>query len=85
MRQLVLNDNPQRAVSPALKVVSVFGEQRVAEICGLSIDAVRKWRRKRSTRGTGGLVPSHYLARLLRLAEHENLPLTAADFVAEPY
>lgn len=85
MRQIVLNDNPTAALSPAEKVVEAFGELRTAEIVELTIDAIRKWRRRRATGGTGGLVPSQYQARLLRAAEEQNLPLTAADFIAEPY
>lgn len=85
MRQIVLNHNPQPSLSPAEKVVEVFGEQRAAEIVGLTIDAIRKWKRRRATGGTGGLVPSHYQARYLGVAAAENLPLTAWDFIAEPY
>lgn len=84
MRQNVLNDNPQQSLSPAEKVVEVFGEQRAADLVGLTIDAIRKWRRRRATGGTGGLVPANYQQIYLQIAANENLPLTAADLIAEP-
>lgn len=85
MRQKVLNHNSAGAEAPADKVVRIFGEQRAAEIAGVKIDAVRKWRRRKATGGAGGLVPSQYQDAFLRTAEAEGLALVAQDLIAEAY
>lgn len=71
--------------SPAAKVVAAFGEIELAHLTGLSIDALRKWRRKKATGGTGGLVPAGYQDRLLRAAAERGLDLAATDLIGEAY
>lgn len=85
MRQLFPNGKACEALAPAERVTRLFGEQKAAEIAGVSIDAVRKWRRRKATGGAGGLVPSQYQPLFLRAAERLGLALSAADLIAEPY
>ena len=84
MRQIVLNGKPEPTQTPVEKVVAAFGEGGAAEIAGVSIDAVRKWRRRKDTGGGGGLVPSYYQAKFLAASDAQAKGLTAADFIAEP-
>lgn len=70
---------------PAGRVVALFGEDRAAEIAGVRVDAVRKWRRRRASGGGGGLIPARYQAVYLAAAARLSLPLQAADLIADPY
>lgn len=70
--------------TPAEKVIRVFGSARATAIAGLTTWALTKWNRPLSKGGGGGLVPARYQSRFLQAAEAEGLPLTAADFIAEP-
>ncbi len=71
-------------VAPSRKVRAAFGARRLAEICGLTTEAVRKWDRPTSKGGCGGLIPSQYHARLLAEAQGSGLELRAEDLIAEP-
>lgn len=84
MRQTVLHCKAQLPETPVDRVFRVFGAARASHIAGLTTEALRKWNRRVSTGGGGGLVPSRFQARYLAEAELHNLPLTAADFIAEP-
>lgn len=55
----------------------MLGAKRLAQVCGLTTDAVRKWDQR------GGLVPSEYQAAILRVAEAEGLDLCPRDLIAE--
>lgn len=76
MGQNVQQSN-EESLSPSRRARKVLGARRLAEICGLTTDAVRKWDQR------GGLVPAEYLERILRAAEAERLPLAARDLIAE--
>ena len=56
----------------------------MAQLCGRGEAAIRKWDRRKSKGGTGGLVPAEFQARILDHAEKNGLPLTARDLIAEP-
>lgn len=70
---------------PAARVVLIFGEVRAAEIAGLGVDALRKWKRRKATGGKGGLVPDEHQAKFLEVAAAEGLPLLAHDLIGRPY
>lgn len=78
-------DKVQLVEAPARKVVRLFGEAEAMRIVGLSSGALKKWLRSKTSGGGGGLIPSYYQALYLRHAEAQGLPLTASDFIAEPY
>ena len=81
----VHNARNYRPESPADRVVAAFGARRVAEIAGVTTEAVRKWQRRRATAGGGGLIPAQYQATLLNAALAEGIELTAQDLIGEPY
>lgn len=70
-------------MSPSRYVRKVLGARRLAEICERTTDAVRKWDRRRSKGGTGGLVPAEFQHRILAVATAEGLPIVASDLIAE--
>jgi hypothetical protein len=84
MGQIVQSGNAEPDLSPSRRVRKVLGARRLAELCQRTTDAVRKWDRARSKGGTGGLVPSEFQARILRVAEVEGLPIGPRDLIAEP-
>ncbi len=83
MGQIVHTSNGEAGLSPSRKARHVLGSRRLAELCGRTTDAIRKWDRARSKGGTGGLVPAEFQARILRVAAEEQLPLTAEDLIAD--
>lgn len=84
MRQTVENCNQADALSPSRRARKLLGETRLADLCGLTVGAIRKWDRRRSKGGKGGLIPCEYQARVLREAEVRGLSLKAEDLIAEP-
>lgn len=84
MGQIVQEGNAEASVSPSRRVRQVIGSVRLARICNRGTDAIRKWDRAKSKGGTGGLIPAEFQARILKLAEDEQLPLSARDLIAEP-
>ncbi len=63
----------------------VGGTVAVATICGLDAGSVSAWKRAKSRKGTGGLIPSRHHAPLLAYARRHNIPLTPADLIpADP-
>lgn len=85
MRQSVLNHKAQaEPETPVEKVLRVFGAAKASALVGLTTEAVRKWNRRTSSGGGGGLVPSRYQSIYLTEARARGLPLTADDFIAEP-
>jgi hypothetical protein len=79
------NSDPVSRGAPARLVVEVFGETRAAEIAGVRVDAVRKWRRKRASGGGGGLIPARYQHAYLTAAALFGVELTPADLIGQPY
>lgn len=63
----------------------VFGLKRASAIAELTTEALKKWRKRRSKGGGGGLVPAGYQARYLAEAARDGLPLTSDDLIAEPW
>lgn len=70
--------------SPVDRVIEVFGWPRTCDIAQVTPSAVQKWKRKLSSKGGGGLVPSRLQHRYLTLSEQEGLGLTARDLIGEP-
>lgn len=71
--------------TPVDCVLEAFGAARASHLAGLTTEALRKWNRRRSTGGGGGLVPAPYQAIFLREAARLGLPLTADMLIAEPW
>lgn len=69
---------------PSRLVRQRLGTQRVANVCERTEGAIRKWDRRRSKGGLGGLVPAEFQARLLRLAEEVGADLEPHELIAEP-
>lgn len=92
MGQLVHNGNAEATPDavegasemPSRKVRKALGARRLSEICDLNDTACRKWDRRMSKGGTGGLVPARYQQRILNEIDRLGLPLTARDLIAEP-
>jgi len=84
MRQIVQDSNEDEALFPSRKVRRIVGSMALAQLCGRGEAAIRKWDRRKSKGGTGGLVPAEFQARILAYAEENGLPLTARDLIAEP-
>lgn len=84
MQDQVSSGNASAGESPVERVMRVFGSARATAIAGLTTGALIKWNRPVSKGGGGGLVPARYQDRFLKAAVAENLPLSAADFIAEP-
>ena len=77
--------NMSQPASPAHRIVAALGARRVAEISGVTTEAVRKWQRKLATAGGGGLIPARYQAQLLRACRSEGLNVCADDLIGDPY
>ena len=75
---------------PAYTVIKTFaspeqtGDEAVAEICGLSKNAVWRWRAPITHGGQGGVIPAIHHHRLLDAAKHRERHLTAEDLVWRP-
>lgn len=60
---------------PAAKAVRLLGIKTIADACGLTISAVRKWN------ANGGHIPAMHQPQVLALALEHNKPLSAADVI----
>lgn len=68
---------------PADTIIRKFnGLTVVADVTGVTIHSVMRWRRPRELGGTGGLIPSRHIAPLMEYARMHALPVTADDFIA---
>lgn len=85
MEQSVTEAAVKPELAPARLIVQIFGEVGAAAIAGVSINAIRKWRRQRSSGGSGGCVPAKYQGAYLRAAQTLGKDLTAAQLIADPY
>lgn len=83
MGQIVQSSNSEAPVSPAKLARKLLGSRVLAEICGLTENAVYKWDRPRSKGGTGGLIPAQFQARVLKEAERRSIDLIAERLIAE--
>ena len=83
MGQLVHQNNIEPVPSPSRHARRVIGARRLAEICGLTTEAIRKWDRPLSKGGTGGLIPARYQSVILETADREGLPIRSRDLIAE--
>jgi hypothetical protein len=61
--------------TPAAKVVRLLGVKEIAFACGLTTDAVHKWK------ANGGYIPAQHQVRVFELAERKGVTLTAGDII----
>lgn len=54
-----------------------------AAVCRVTHPTVCAWKRPRSKKGTGGLIPARYHAPILAYARAHDIPLTPADLIPE--
>lgn len=68
--------------TPAERVIGKFpgGARALAALLGVAPVTVYRWTYPKVRGGTGGLVPSEYHERILKLAEAEGLRLSPWDF-----
>ena len=60
------------------------GPQVVAEICGVTPNAVRRWTYPADQGGTGGFIPSKRQRALMEAARKRGIKLSAQDFFQAP-
>lgn len=66
---------------PATSIIELLGGAKaVAEIAGVDISRVTRWRLPKARGGTGGSIPQRHIPRLLEHAQKSVIPLTADDF-----
>lgn len=56
------------------------GPQAVAEMLGLNVASVHKWKYPTEKGGTGGLIPTSRAQELLELARRRGIDLSRQDF-----
>lgn len=61
---------------PAAKAIRLLGIEDIANECGLTVSAVRKWQSK-----LGGRIPAMHQARVLNLAVRKGQVLSARDII----
>lgn len=61
--------------TPAAKVVRLLGVKEIAFACGLTTDAVHKWKAGQ------GHVPAQHQVLVLQLAQRKGVSLTPAEIV----
>lgn len=69
-------------MTPAELVITQFGGVRpLARELGIDHSSVARWPKPKQERGSGGLIPSQYHARILALAQARGIDLSALDIV----
>ena len=64
----------------AESIIAKFGNaRRLAKLLGVHPSTVNRWNYARADRGTGGLIPSSALKRVLALAAARGIVITATD------
>ncbi|TBY40865.1 hypothetical protein E0H54_31750 [Rhizobium leguminosarum bv. viciae] len=66
---------------PANTIIIKFkGLTSLAEITGVSVHTVMRWRMPKEKGGTGGVVPHWHIPAILHAAKERGIELTPADF-----
>jgi len=69
---------------PASTIIEKLGGVRsVAQIAGVSVHTVTKWRLAREKSGTGGIIPHWHVRKLLDGAKDRGVVLSPSEFVQE--
>lgn len=69
-------------MTPAELVIQKFGGVRsLARKLDIDHSSVARWPKPKAERGSNGLIPSQYHTRLLDMALHEGIELTAHDLI----
>lgn len=72
-------------LNPAKSIIDRFGgPAAVAAITGRHISRVYRWALPRDRGGTGGAIPIPEARKLLEAGKDSGIPVSAADFLAEP-
>lgn len=73
--------NDDTHLDPASTVIDKVGGAAVAaEICGVYITTVYRWRYRREDGGTGGIIPAEHQAALMRWSLDHGGKLKPQDF-----
>lgn len=68
-------------MEPALHIIAMFGgAEAVAEITGVTNDAVYRWTYPRDKRGSDGFIPAKHHMTLVDAAKKKKLPLRLESF-----
>lgn len=59
------------------------GIEVVSKVTGSDKTAVYRWMRPKKKGGTGGLVPTKQQPKLLEYAQHQQIPIQAAELIRE--
>ena len=66
---------------PANSIIIKFnGLTALAEVTGVSVHTVMRWRTPREKGGTGGVVPHWHVPAILQAAKEKGIELVPADF-----
>lgn len=69
-------------MTPAELVIEKFGGVRpLARELSIDHSSVARWPKPKNERGSGGLIPAQYHARLLDIAKERGITLTALELV----
>jgi len=72
-------------MEPATTIISRFGGAlKLASLLGVHETTVRRWTYPREARGTAGVIPHWYHARLLALAREQGVDLRPEEFIITP-
>lgn len=63
-----------------LIIAKLGGAQRVADLLGLNVSQVHRWKYPRERGGTGGFVPTRHQQELLDIAAALGVDLAPAEF-----
>ena len=73
---------PPSYLEPAHTILArLGGPAHVADMLGIHCTRVYAWRRSRTQRGTGGIIPQRYHVQLLAFARACRVKLAAEDFL----
>lgn len=72
-------------MEPASKIIAALGgPAAVAEEIGVHRTSIYQWQKDKDKRGTGGLIPSWHIPRLMQMSERVGAGLKPADFFPVP-
>lgn len=72
---------PAKGCEPAGSLIAKFGSVKaLAEITGISVHSVGRWRAPKEKGGTGGVVPHWHINSIVAAASAQGIKVSAADF-----
>ncbi|MHA4731216.1 hypothetical protein [Ensifer adhaerens] len=67
---------------PANTIIKKFkGLKPLAEVTGVTVHSVMRWRKPREQGGTGGVVPHWHIDEILRAAQERGIDIREIDFL----